>query len=682
MIKKSLLFLFIASCSYAADQGAGPDKAEDVIIIPEDAIESGRIKEDAFQRKAFNSKVVIPGSVKVIGKGAFQWAVFQRGVFIPNCVRVIEEEAFWGATLEAVTIPGSVKTVGARAFCPVQIDDLESLEGDYSGDGVKELTLEEGIEEIEEWAFAGVSIVRVTIPSSVKHLGFAAFGACRDLEEVTFAVKGNQKITINGQTFTHCSRLKNVSFEGGDLEFEGSWDNDSCTPDLSKCTKISFFGRDGLIQLDTNDPENVNRFLSKLIWYGRNGTTIKLPGGTWTCNGEEWESAFPPSNSPAAAQGVQNKAREVTVIPADAIESGRIKEDAFRGATIVNGVIPNGVKVIGKEAFQGAVFPKGVLIPDGVEVIEDGAFYDATVYETQVRIPSSVKLIGPNAFARSKLLGLVFNEGSKLERIERNAFFGTGLEGRLDIPNGVTEIGARAFGGTALECVTIPGSVIHVGERAFAPNWQPGAIIVVAANPMGDGNGVAARGDGNGVAARDDVPYPRKITRDGHGISQNIYLNEGLKTIGDHAFAYAAVEEVTIPGTVKVLVEPVFYRCYRLKTVTFKKGGTLLLGRDAFFECEGLQSLNFEGGNIIFCTHNTPWRRDNSMKVDLSKCDNLYIGNGQNNEQINLNDPGHVAWFLRLNTQRISRTPTIGVQNKSQQIYRSLLSILAEVKIF
>ena len=134
--------------------------------------------------------VVIPESVKEIGVSAFdktpwieQWKgsagegsnflivgdgilLAYRGqggdVTIPESVKTIGAEAFKGRTnINSVTIPGSVSVIGEGAF-----EDCLHL---------NEITIGNGVRQIRDRAFAGCPVQKVIVPSSVEQIGLRAF---------------------------------------------------------------------------------------------------------------------------------------------------------------------------------------------------------------------------------------------------------------------------------------------------------------------------------------------------------------------------------------------------------------------------------------------------------------------------------------------------------------------------
>ena len=106
------------------------------------------------------------------------------------------------------------------------------------------------------------------------------------------------------------------------------------------------------------------------------------------------------------------------------------------------------------------------VIPDGVEEIRDGAFFQCDNLRS-VRISGSVKRIGFEAFSSCyKLEEIVIPDG--VTKIGREAFAGCANLKRVTLPSGLTGIEYNVFGGcTSLEQVDIPESVKTIGECAF-----------------------------------------------------------------------------------------------------------------------------------------------------------------------------------------------------------------------
>ena len=110
--------------------------------------------------------ITIPNSVKSIGNRAFYECKSLQSITIPNSVTSIGKEAFSCCeSLQSITIPNSVKSIGNYAF-----RNCESLQS---------VTIPNSVTKIGNEAFWGCdSLQSVTIPNSVTSIGNKAFNDC------------------------------------------------------------------------------------------------------------------------------------------------------------------------------------------------------------------------------------------------------------------------------------------------------------------------------------------------------------------------------------------------------------------------------------------------------------------------------------------------------------------------
>ena len=91
-----------------------------------------------------------------------------------------------------------------------------------------------------------------------------------------------------------------------------------------------------------------------------------------------------------------------------------------------------------------------VVLPEGLESIGGGCFWESGLEE--ITIPKSVKVIERFAFLKCKSLKkMIFEKGSKLEKIELKAFYGCGNLKIVGAPPLLKEIRKKAFRKTHLE---------------------------------------------------------------------------------------------------------------------------------------------------------------------------------------------------------------------------------------
>ncbi len=128
--------------------------------------------------------------------------------------------------------------------------------------------------------------------------------------------------------------------------------------------------------------------------------------------------------------------------------------------------IPDGVTVIGENAFDSCSEITGISVPDSVTRIE-GAAFEGCSGLTDMTVPDSVAFIGDYAFAECASLESIHLPGS-LKSIEHNTFQGCVSLLSITVPDGTERIGREAF----LDCeslreVIIPDSVTELHDTAF-----------------------------------------------------------------------------------------------------------------------------------------------------------------------------------------------------------------------
>ncbi len=124
--------------------------------------------------------------------------------------------------------------------------------------------------------------------------------------------------------------------------------------------------------------------------------------------------------------------------------------------------VPPGTREVSFGAFhQGTRYIRHVILPDGLQVIDGGAFENCETLQS-VYIPDGVKVIGTSAFENCSHLTTV-NIPSSLAIIEVGAFRWSGLSGTLKIPEGVISIQDEVFVGVhGLTDLYLPASLQYM----------------------------------------------------------------------------------------------------------------------------------------------------------------------------------------------------------------------------
>ena len=222
---------------------------------------------------------------------------------------------------------------------------------------------------------------------------------------------------------------------------------------------------------------------------------------------------------------------------------------AFSGCiSLISLVIPEGVKTVPSNLCSGCDSLRRVRLPQTAEAIGGLAFRNCLAL-TGVTIPGNVKTIGEYAFSGcTSLLSLAIPEGVKtipqsLCSVCDNLRF-------VSLPSTAEEIGAWAFSDCrALTGVAIAGNVKTIGEHAF------------------------------------------------YGCTrlETLALPASLQVIGEYAFANCSrLTAIDIPDPVKVISENAFSRCEMLSSVRLP-AGLEIMEKNAFFRCISLLELSFPG---------------------------------------------------------------------------------------
>ncbi len=279
-------------------------------------------------------------------------------------------------------------------------------------------------------------------------------------------------------------------------------------------------------------------------------------------------------------------------------------------------LLPEGITMIGNEAFWDQRSLVSIVLPESVQRIGDGAFYGRENLR-HITLPSTLRTIGKESFTSCiGLTGIVFPEG--LERIEQEAFSGCdGLERiilpstlrsvakrsfeycyaltHVDIPEGIETIEDYAF----MDCynlreIRFPSTLRKIGYRAFCKCSAlksiaiPEGVKSISASAFKLCEQLKSVVFSNGTVP--DVPFTF-----GDNVS-SAKLRRRLQRIGKEAFKFCySLVEIDIPKGITSIEPMAFEGCVNLVKVTLPS--TLrTIGARAFFDCQALESLVIPDG--------------------------------------------------------------------------------------
>lgn len=415
------------------------------LILPNGTKKVGSYAFRDFQKI---KSVTIPNSVTAIGKGAFFSCLSLESIFIPSSVTSIGESAFarcnsmyslivskdnpiydsrndCNAIIETstntlqfgcknTTIHRSVTNIGYKAF-----HDCESI---------STISIPSSIKTIGIAAFEGSSLVSITLNEGLTSIGATAFQHCGNLESIEIP---NSVMTIGEGVFNDCKKIKSIKLSKSLKSLPSSF-----CPNCSSLTEIVII------------PNSVTS-IGDLAFYGCSSlTSLTIPSGVTTVGNNTFNNLpalqsivlySAPKNMlffqcPALTHITWNVESGVySQRPFDRIKnqilSFTIGEDVeYIPANICNGminlesiVIPANIKQIGSHAFANcnkltlvtwnatnskigdAIFQntaskiKCFNFGESVNFIPDFLCDDMSNL-TSITIPKDVKVIGKNVF--------------------------------------------------------------------------------------------------------------------------------------------------------------------------------------------------------------------------------------------------------------------------------------------
>lgn len=236
----------------------------------------------SFSKSGGIETIVLPPSLKVVGKNSFKDCIHLISVEVPKAVINIEDGAFAGSyQLKAIDVEegnavyksdqGVVYSADGKtlvAFPAGKVGEYTTLpttevihrEAFLSATKITKLTLTKGVQKIENnafqytsslkelvfeapssfkaiggWCFVNSGLEHLQLPSSLENLGDGAFYGCSKLQTVTVA-DGSHLVQIGKSAFSNCGQLSSFSFLGSSVLQK--IDNDAFTNDKKLTTFV------------------------------------------------------------------------------------------------------------------------------------------------------------------------------------------------------------------------------------------------------------------------------------------------------------------------------------------------------------------------------------------------------------------------------------------------------------
>ena len=394
-------------------------------------------------RRAFNgclnlADISIPSTLEYWGEALFEYCSNLRRITVSDqnedldsrddCNAIIETDKntlIFGCT--GTKIPASVTTIGQYAFRQC----CQYLE---------RIVIPEGVKRIERWAFSQcINLKEISLPVSLESMGYGMFDDCMSLESVTIPRNvseiGVDRWGTHGNLFAGCYNLKEVKVDKQNRTFDS---RNNCNAIIDSKTDVLVAGCGSSFI-----PEGV-KAIDELAFEGTSIPAIRIPKSVRKIG----SGAFLDCRSLSA----------ISVDPGNPIYDSRGDCNAIietASARLLHGcsrtVIPNDTKEIADSAFYMVYYlPPHLVIPEGVEVIGQEAFWNSK--PNSVQLPSTLKRIKRDAFAYCKQL--YFVDMSRCSpQVDYSAFYCCESLNFVNLSSTPGEIDEYAFDKTPFEAL-------------------------------------------------------------------------------------------------------------------------------------------------------------------------------------------------------------------------------------
>ncbi|MBQ8701498.1 MAG: leucine-rich repeat domain-containing protein [Prevotella sp.] len=332
------------------------------------------------------SVVIIPGTVKTIGKNVFGYCSLTN-VILNEGLEYIGDYAFSANSLTSLEIPSTVKRICRNAFS-----------GKSSGKPtLQTLTLHEGLEVIESGAFYANAIKELEIPASVDSIIGTAFLFSSKLEKLTLH---EGLVYIGDGAFNNANSVtvaQNTTLTSVTLPSTVKYIGDECflrmplkTINIPKSVEYigSCFIGACPIQSVTLDPENPNFHEVDGCIYSTDNTLLMvgpmkgktpvnvLDGCLGIWGGAFWGSEVTTVILPESVVGIDYGAFQLSALKSINLPDNisYIDEYAFAGTNITELTLPENMPFLFEATFAQCPALKTVTIPSGLIAMEQYIF--------------------------------------------------------------------------------------------------------------------------------------------------------------------------------------------------------------------------------------------------------------------------------------------------------------------
>ncbi|MBO7458473.1 MAG: leucine-rich repeat protein [Paludibacteraceae bacterium] len=416
------------------------------------------ITEAAFKGNTTLESVTIPSSVATMGSYAFQGCTALTSIDLSECALTsISTFCFKDCeALATITLSDKITTIYQDPFLnTAYVNTASNWDGGflYLGDVLLstkpaelsgDITIKNGTRVLACQALSNLTAVTgVTLPESVKYINNNAFSRCNKLTNMDLS----HIISLDGYAFSSCSKLATVTF-GPDISLIGSYAFQAC--DLLTSVSIP----KGSVPESTGCP-----------YYGLSQAfTVHIPVGTMalysasayysTCaENMTLEDDLVVPGARYADSGLQYKVLSVDD------KTAAVTWETRTDGTAAYASLSGAVEVPEEVTLGGLVYT--------VTEVDSHAFYLCTSI-ISINLPKSIEKIGYRAcYGANNLETVTVASGGVMTEVGVSAFEQITKLTSVTLPSTVEIIDDKAFRLTGLTTFPMPTALKKVGEEAF-----------------------------------------------------------------------------------------------------------------------------------------------------------------------------------------------------------------------
>ena len=411
------------------------------------------IGQGVFKDNKNIGRLIIPDSVKILGYRMCSGCTALREVRLPSGLTVIPDEAFDGcSSLLTINFPETLKEIRSDAFC---------------GTALTGFVAPNSLTGIWAYAFKDCADLATAELNNVRSLGSGAFQNCTALQSV---VLSDRMTELSDHIFDGCTALAEINMPDNAIAVPFSMFNGTAYYNDASNWENGVLYVDGYLIAVNRDFASLTEYAVKEgtiviaddafsgVGYSSKIKKMTLPDGLYRIGERAFSKHFylAQINIPDSVRSIGYAAFEQTAYDA---ESNYIDGGLYIGNWLV------AVENVARTSF--AVREGTVGVADG----KDTSLFPTRAQKvTQLTLPSSLRYIGQRSFARLRITELQLP--SDLRTMGDGAFASCSYLKTVNLGDcsKLESIGGQVFTSAALSEITIPESVVSMGELVFNHN--------------------------------------------------------------------------------------------------------------------------------------------------------------------------------------------------------------------